>query len=213
MFNSKTSIALATLLLAGAAHAAAFTDGSFSEAASMGNSYGAVGYDGAGNTIGPWTLDSGSVDLIKSYWQLTPNGSYSVDMNGLTAGSISQTFDLAAGTYVLSFYMAGNPDGSPASKSVDVSVGDQSLVPYTFVNSGQSEGNMGWTLETLKFTSTGATTLTFASTTGVGSSYSPFGAAIGGVTITSAVPEPASLGLLLAGIGMLGVMSSRRRAR
>ncbi len=213
MLNSKTSIALATLMLAGASHAAAFTDGSFSEAAAMGNSYGAVGYDGAGNTIGPWTLDSGSVDLIKSYWQLTPNGSYSVDMNGVTAGSISQTFDLAAGTYVLSFYMAGNPDGTPASKSVDVSVGDQSLVPYTFVNSGQSEGNMGWKLETLKFTSTGSTTLTFASTTGVGSSYSPFGAAIGGVTITSVVPEPASLGLLLAGIGMLGVMSSRRRAR
>ncbi len=33
------------------------------------------------------------------------------------------------------------------------------------------------------------------------------------VSVAAAVPEPASLGLLLAGIGMLGVMSSRRRAR
>ena len=50
---------------------------------------------------------------------------------------------------------------------------------------------MGYTFETLTFTTTGATTLTFvqrASTVN-----SPYGAAIGGVSV-SAVPEPASLG-------------------
>ena len=102
--------------------------------------------------------------------------------------------------------------GGGSTKSVLVSAGDASKTFNFTTNSSSSKNDMGWTLETMTFTTAGETTLTFASQTGKGLGYSPYGVAVGGVSV-SAVPEPASLGLLLAGLGMIGVMSSRRRAR
>ena len=100
--------------------------------------------------------------------------------------------------------MAGNPDGGAATKTVEVTVGGVDQV-FTFTTTGHNTGNMGYTYETLDFSTPGATALTFKSLDGSG----PYGAAIGDISI-AAVPEPASLGLLLAGLGMFGVMSSRR---
>jgi len=200
---------VAALAFAGAAQADGLQDGSFLQGATAGSftTY------GTNETIGAWTVTSGNVDLIGSYWQAPPvTGGYSLDMNGLTAGAISQTFTLAAGEYTLSFWLAGNPDGAPALKSLLVTAGS-SQQAFSFTNTGSTtESNMGWTLETLNFSTAGSTTLSFASTTGQPGAYSPFGAALGGISV-SAVPEPASLGLLLAGLGMMGVMSSRRRVR
>jgi len=197
-----TALALST-----AAHANGLADGSFAEGASAG---GFQTY-GSGGTIGPWSVTGGQVDLIGSYWQGPTGGGYSLDMNGLVAGTVQQAFTLDAGEYTLSFWMAGNPDGGPATRSVLASAGDASHT-FTFTMGGTDKSNMGWTLETMTFHTTGSTTLTFASLTDPSSGYAPFGAAIGGVSVT-AVPEPASIGMLLAAIGMFGVMSSRRRAR
>ena len=205
-FTKIITVGAAALALAGAAHANGFADGSFAEGATAGafTSYS----DGA--TFGAWTVTSGSVDLIGSYWP-GPTGSYSLDMNGLTAGTVEQSFTLGAGEYRLSFWIAANPDGGPSTRSVLATVGDASQT-FTFDATGATKSNMGWTLETLTFTTAGPTTLSFASETDPTSSYSPFGASIGGVSVT-AVPEPTSLGLLLAGLGMFGVMASRRRVR
>ena len=66
--------------------------------------------------IAPWSIDSGSIDLINVYWQHA-SGSYSIDLAepldnppGDAKGTISQ--DLATtpgGKYDLPFMMAGNP--------------------------------------------------------------------------------------------------------
>lgn len=206
-FTKIITVGAAALALAGAAHASGFADGSFAEGAAAG----AFSTYYAGSTFGAWTVTSGSVDLIGSYWPGPTSGSYSLDMNGLTAGAVSQSFTLGAGEYRLSFWIAANPDGGPATRSVLATVGDASQA-FTFDATGATKSNMGWTLQTMTFTTAGATTLSFASETDPASSYSPYGAAIGGVSI-SAVPEPASLGLLLAGLGLFGVMASRRRVR
>ena len=205
-FTKIITVGAAALALAGAAHANGFADGSFAEGAAAG-SYASYS---SGGTFGAWTVTSGSVDLIGTYWS-GPTGSYSLDMNGLTAGAVSQSFNVSAGEYRLSFWIAANPDGGPATRSVLATVGDASQT-FTFDVAGGTKSNMGWTLETLTFDTAGPTTLSFTSETDPDGSYSPYGAAIGGVSVT-AVPEPASLGLLLAGLGMFGVMASRRRVR
>jgi choice-of-anchor C domain-containing protein len=203
---TKTQITLAAALvlgLSGAASAANVADGTFSEGAFAG----AFQTIGNGGSIGAWNVSSGSVDLIGSYWQAPPTGGYTIDLDGNGPGAISQSLGLAAGHYELSFYLAGNPDGGDPLKSLTVSVGDASQ-SFTFLTTGHSSGNMGYVLETLDFNVAGATTLTFQSN----DVNSPWGPAIGGVSVAAVVPEPGSISLLLAGLGMMGLVA-RRRAR
>jgi choice-of-anchor C domain-containing protein len=208
MMMKMIAAGFAALAFAGVAQAAGVQDGTFAEGATAG-SFSTIGTNA---TIGDWTVTKGSVDLIGAYWQAPNATGYSLDLNGLTPGAVSQTLTLAAGEYTLSFWLAGNPDGGDTTKSVLVSAGSASQT-FTFANSSSTtKDDMGWTLETLTFKTTGSTTLSFESTFGANGSYSPYGAAIGDISV-SAVPEPATLGLLLAGLGMLGVMSSRRRVR
>ena len=203
MFNLKTSIAAAALALAGAAHAAGpnlVADGTF---AGLAGSFTTVN---SGGSIGAWTVGGNSVDWIGSYWT-SPVGQ-SIDLDGNAPGAISQTLTgLAAGEYTVTFDLSGNPDGGDATKLVDVSLGGSAAQQVSFTT-GTSSG-MTWATETLTFNvAAGDQTLSFVSADVGG----PYGAAIADVSVT-AVPEPASLGLLLAGLGMIGVMSSRRRAR
>lgn len=208
MFNKMIAAGFAALAVAGAAHANGVQDGTFTDGVT-GNGF--TSFD-AGQSFGAWNVTGGSVDVITNYWQAPTGGGYSVDMNGLTAGTIAQTFTLAAGEYTVSFWLSGNPEDGGSTKSVLVSAGDASETFNFTTTPSSSKNDMGWTLETMTFTTAGETTLTFASQTGKGLGYSPYGVAVGGVSV-SAVPEPASLGLLLAGLGMIGAMASRRRAR
>jgi choice-of-anchor C domain-containing protein len=199
---AATAVALA-LSQVGAAQAAIVADGAFTQ----GSSAGSFSTIGAGQTIGAWTVTGNSVDLIGSYWEATPNGGHTIDLDGNGAGGISQSVTLADGEYQLSFYLGGNPDGGPATKDLNVSI-DGITVPYSFTNSGQTHGNMGYQLETFDFTITSptTTTLSFSSTDAAGN---PWGPVVGEVSI-SAIPEPSSMALLLAGIGLVGTVARRR---
>lgn len=118
-----------------------------------------------GTDIDDWDVVSGNVDYIGSYW-VAQEGDRSIDMTGNAAGAISQTFATTIGEdYTVTFYLAGNPAGGPAVKSLNVDAGG-APVNYSFDTTGKSLTDMGWTQETFNFTATTAlTTLTFTSLT------------------------------------------------
>lgn len=135
-----------------------------------------------GNTnIDGWTIISGSVDYIGSYWTAA-DGSRSIDMNGLAAGTISQEFDTETGaTYKVTFYMSGNPDSSsnpsltsPSEKVLTVSAAGYTSDPFTFDSAfeANSKSDMKWKQNTYNFVASGEkTTISFASV--IGGAFGP----------------------------------------
>src|SRR5258708_18344011 len=164
-------------LAAAPAFAAAITNGSFETGTDPGVF--TTLFAGDSTSIPGWTVTSGSVDYIGTYWTAS-NGSRSLDMSGNGAGAISQTLSTVAGhTYTVTFDMAGNPDGSPAIKTLNVDAGGLPSL-YSFDVTGHDKTNMGWEPQTFNFTATGTSTnLTFTSTVDT-----PFGPALDNVVVS-----------------------------
>ncbi len=200
----KSGIAIAAMaLLAPLAQASTFTNGGFEDSSFSGTfkTY------GEGTNLGAWSVVSGSVDLINNYW--TPSeGHYSLDLNGTSAGSIEQTFSTVAGrVYTVTFDMAGNTDGGGKVKTIFAGDADNTNT-FTFNTTGHSKGAMGWETKSFSFTAVDSTsTLSFSGFAG----NKAYGAAIDNITVSS-VPEPETYGMLLAGLGLLGMIARRKKA-
>jgi len=196
--------AAALVLLPATANAAGIVNGSF-EAGTAPGSFSTVG-GGNSSTITGWTVTGNSVDYIGSYWAAQDLGR-SVDLNGNGQGGIQQTFDTIAGLfYNVDFWLAGNPDGAPITKTVRVSATGADDGDFTFDSTGISRANMGWKKYTYSFLAAGpSTTLSFAS-------QDPgfYGAALDNVSV-AAVPEPGTWALMLAGFGLAGFAMRRQR--
>jgi hypothetical protein len=131
--------------------------------------------------------------------------------------SISQTVTgLTVGaTYRVGFDMAGNPDGGPTTKSLEVDLNGIAQDTATFDTTGKSHSAMGWTSMGFDFTATSASELlAFVSTTSgfSGNDTFPgaFGPALDNVSI-NAVPEPLTLSIF--GAGLAGMAALRRRRK
>jgi choice-of-anchor C domain-containing protein len=201
-------------LIAGSpAAAAGFVNGSF-EASTCGAASGGFATVNAGNNcITGWTVDSGSVDYINGYWQ-AQDGVRSIDLAGSSPGTISQIFDTVAGhLYSVNYYLSGNPDGGALTKFGVVSAVNGSLIgSATFLGvQGASHSNMNYLPWNFTFTATGPTTkLSFSSAPSAGNFY---GAALDSVSVTNAVPEPATWALLLLGFLGVGAMMRTKRTK
>lgn len=145
------------------------TDPGVFSTVSMGNS----------TTITNWTVASGSVDYIGTYWTAS-DGSRSIDLSGNDAGSLTQSFPTVTGhKYVVTFDMAGNPAGAPTAKTMTVNATGGPTTVYTFDSTGNTLTEMGWEQRVYNFTATSpSTTLTFASTTA-----GPYGPALDNVVV------------------------------
>jgi choice-of-anchor C domain-containing protein len=157
------SVALSLGLVAGVYAASVNTNGSFETGVDPGVFTPLAAVDNS--SIDDWTIVSGNVDYIGSYWT-SSDGDRSLDMTGSdgSAGAVSQTLTTVSGhTYEVTFDLAGNPAGPPAIKTLEVDAGGAPQ-SYTFDTTGQSLADMGWTQETFTFTASGpSTTLTFTS--------------------------------------------------
>lgn len=152
-----------------------------------------------------WSIaNNGTVDVIgvgTAHDFIPGNGLY-VDLDGSTssAGLLTQSFGtLGAGSYTATFDLAGSHRGTAETVTVDFGGVVQS---YTL------QAGDGWTSFSISVNSLGGPlSLSFLNSGG-----DNVGALLDRVTVsmTSAVPEPASVPLMLAGLLTLGW--SRRRA-
>jgi len=211
------AVELALLASGGTAKANLVVDGDFTAAPDPGTytTYG-VG------TMGGWTVVSGSVDLIGTYWQAPPGGGRSVDMAGNENGTIQQTISgLTVGqNYQLSFAMSGNPDGPPGVKTLGVglTIGGGSPITFTYTIGSNSHSDMQYQTETAVITATSTSeVLQFQDlSSGVDNPVgppgtTPWGAVIGNVSL---VPEPTTMvagALLLLPFGASTLRALRRR--
>ncbi|MFB6700873.1 DUF642 domain-containing protein [Streptomyces rubiginosohelvolus] len=122
----------------------------------------------AGQTFGPWTVTSGSVDLVSDRFWDAAEGDQSVDLSGGAPGSISQTVPaLPLTTYVVTYKLAGNTGAAPVVKTGEVRVNGVLIDDLTFDTTGRGPRDMGWEQRIAYFTTVLDTsaTLTFTSTT------------------------------------------------
>jgi len=112
---------------------------------------------GIGTDIPGWTIDSGSADIVGPYWQAI-EGIQSLDLNGVSPGSIHQDVHTSAGqTYLLRLAYAGNPEWLPALKEASVNWNGQPVTNLSFDTTGRTFTDMGWAYAEFQVTATGAT--------------------------------------------------------
>lgn len=152
-----------------------------------------------------WTVTNGTVDIIGTgFYDLQPGHGAYIDLDGSTsnAGILSTSLSLTAGvTYTAAFSLAGNQRNA-STESVTVAFGDTSFV-YAMPSS------QAFTTYSLAFTpsASGSFALSFSNAGG-----DNVGALLDNVSVT-AVPEPQSLALLLAGVVVTGAVARRRQLR
>ena len=129
----------------------------------------------AGDTLGPWVVDRGSIDIVARSW--TPahhllwagvHGPLSIDLGGSLPcpqrnGAIHQDLVTVPGrVYQLKFALAGNLYGAPAIKTLVVKWGDSFAKTFSFDTTGRSPDDMGWIYCTVNLCATSPITrLTF----------------------------------------------------
>ncbi len=163
--------------------------------------------------INGWTVTRSSIDYISGFWQAA-DGNRSIDLNGSNAGGIAQTFSTTVGqNYLVTFALAGNPQGRPILKEMRVAAAGQSA-DFSFNTTGKRLSDMGWLPKSWQFTAVDMeTTLEFFSLSqGKGWVNGPALDNVSVVAISQAasVPEPSSVAGLIA-FGALGVGWMRKR--
>ncbi len=163
---------------------------------------------GATNLDG-WTVIGGG-NLIwcdsSSYCNRSPSdGIFSLDLTGLTNAApyagVQQAIATVPGTaYILTFDLTGRSDSLPVS--VQASAGTATA---PFANPSAT-----WLTQTLPFIATAASTT--ISVVGTSSGGTGLDIQIDNVQVT-AVPEPSTLAMLAAGIGVLLSTTRRRRSQ
>jgi len=157
-----------------------------------------------------WTVN-GQVDYIGSYWTGQAGvGSHSLDLNGNVQGTISQTLTgLTAGvTYVVSFFISGNPDNGkqPNPKQAVLVLGSGfDLISYT-LTAQNTTSNMNWQKVSYSFLQSSGTTALLALSSATTGAY---GLAVDNFSI-SAAPDAATWLTMILGFGLVGAAMRRR---
>lgn len=112
----------------------------------------------AGGILPGWTVGGDGGVKVGDFWQAA-QGVQAVDLSGVGTGAVIQHVPTVVGQrYVLSFAMAGNPDGVPVVKTLAFRAGDNDTQTLTFDTTGRSDSQMGWVRHSYPFLATGDST-------------------------------------------------------
>ena len=194
------AIALASLPTAALASTNLLVNGSFED-----DVIGAGSYATFGSLVG-WNGGAEGIELRNNVVGTAQNGVNFVELDVDNNSSMFQTIHTVAGQlYNLSFYFAPRVDIKSDSNLIDVYWGSDHLAGVT----GDGFATTTWQKFSFNMLGTGGdVTLTFAA----GGKSDSFGGSLDNVSVT-AVPEPETYAMLLAGLGMMGAMVRRRKQK
>lgn len=160
-----------------------------------------------GSTLPGWSVLSGQVDVINLQQPdlRVIEGNWSVDVD---SGAIGQSFAAMAGTtYSIELRHRSSVVGQAQIMLVRLGYAgsDETLLQFNTASDGSvlTQG-ITWTAPT-----TGGPLASFSIQ---GSGPLP-GGVVDSIVMTSPIPEPASVALMLAGLGVIGFMARRQAAR
>jgi choice-of-anchor C domain-containing protein len=149
-----------------------------------------------------WRIVSGSVN-VQTYWPAA-EGTHTLDLNGVSAGTIEQSFATTPGqVYQLAFDYGNNPDARAQTAGATVTVtGAGTLLSQQIAHAGSTPRDMKYThFSELVLANSATTTLQFASTTA-----GAYGIVLDAVAVTA---EPFKfVNYTLIDLGTLGGFSS-----
>ena len=134
--------------------------------------------------LGGWTVASGSVDIVGSYWK-PASGRQSLDLSGLQElpGTIQQDVATTSGkNYLIRFSAAGNPEPDDIAnpKVMNVFWNDRKIATLKLSARGHDFDNVGWQIYEFEVQATGPTSrLKFQSLTNT-----PCGPVLDDVSVT-----------------------------
>jgi len=201
MMNLIKSAALAALLAGGSAVAAPvelLVNGGFEADLQAAGSVGTYA-----NLTG-WTGGPYGIEVRNNVVGVAPQGVNFIELDTTHNSSISQTVLTTLGQqYTLSFQFQDRPGVDSGSQGLAVTWGGGA------VDSVNNSLGGGW--ETRSYTLIGNGSAMDLKFTAIGRDDG-MGTSLDNVSLTTAVPEPETYAMLLAGLGLVGVVARRRKA-
>lgn len=199
----KKFLAAVLFLAAGVANATPIeliTNGSFEK-----NGVGAGSWT-IKSALDGWSVGAKGVEVRNNVAGTAQDGNNFLELDSTVNSWISQTIDTnAGGKYNLSFYYSPRENTAAATNGIDV-LWNGTLLKHVEQDNFTSKTNW-FKIELSMFAVGSLSNLSFKAS-GISDSI---GGSLDNVSLTSAVPEPATIASMLLGLGMMGFTLRRRK--